>query len=196
MADTWLLAGLGNPGDTYAATRHNVGFVCLDLLASRLGTRLKRATKHRSLVAEARDGDERLVLAKPQTYVNESGSALASLSHYHKVPPERIVVVYDEIELTFANLRIRLGGGTAGHNGLKSIVSAIGPDFVRVRIGVGRPPGRQDPADFVLSPFSKKEREEIAVAIEEAADAALLVVREGVEAAQNRYNRRGNLGEA
>src|SRR5437899_1188224 len=150
---TWLVAGLGNPEPGYAPTRHNAGFMAIDLLASRLGARFKRASKHRSLVAETRDGDARIVLAKPQTYVNESGSAIASLSHYNKVPPERVIVVYDDIDLAFAKLRVRAGGGTAGHNGLKSIMAAIGPEFVRVRIGVGRPPGRMDPADFVLSPF-------------------------------------------
>lgn len=186
--DAWLVAGLGNPGPEYAATRHNAGFAALDVLASRLGVTFKRSSKHSALVAEARDDDARVVLAKPQTYVNESGRALASLASYYKIPPERIVVVYDEIELAFCTLRIRLGGGTAGHNGLKSIVAALGADFVRVRIGVGRPPGRQDPADFVLSPFSKKEREEIEPVIEQAADAALLVVHEGVGETQNRYN--------
>jgi PTH1 family peptidyl-tRNA hydrolase len=184
----WLVAGLGNPGPEYAATRHNVGFVALDLLASRLGARSKSSAKHRAHVAETRDGDARLVLAKPQTYVNESGSALASLSRYYDVPSERVIVIYDEIELEFAKLRIRLGGGTAGHNGLKSIVSSIGRDFVRVRIGVGRPPGRMDPADFVLSPFSKKERLEIDAVIEQAVDAALVVVHSGIAEAQNRYN--------
>ncbi len=187
--DTWLVVGLGNPGAEYADTRHNVGFAVLELVADRLGARFKRASKHRALVAEARDGDERLVLAKPQTYVNESGMAIASLSRYFGAPAERTVVAYDELELVFGKLRVRQGGGTAGHNGLKSIVSAVGPDFVRVRLGIGRPPGRKDPADFVLSPFRAAERDEAAVMIESAADAAMTVVREGVAVAQNRYNR-------
>lgn len=184
----WLLAGLGNPGPDYAVTRHNVGFVALDVLASRLGASFKRSRKHHSLVADTRSNDVRLVLAKPQTYVNESGKALASLARYYDIVSEHIVVIYDEIELEMARLRVRLGGGTAGHNGLKSIVAALGPNFVRVRIGVGRPPGRMDPADYVLSPFSKKEREEIDVSIQHAVDAALVVVHEGVSEAQNRYN--------
>ncbi len=184
----WLVAGLGNPGPEYAATRHNVGFVALDILGGRLGATFKRSSKHGALVADARDGDARLVLAKPQTYVNESGRSLASLSRYYDVPASQSIVIYDEIELEFAKLRVRIGGGTAGHNGLKSIVSAIGPDFVRVRIGVGRPPGRQDPADYVLSPFPKREREEIEMVVERAVDAALVVVRLGVAEAQNQFN--------
>jgi peptidyl-tRNA hydrolase, PTH1 family len=189
MADrAWLLAGLGNPGPEHAATRHNAGFVAADIIASRLGSSFKRASKHRALVAETRDGDERIVLAKPQTYMNDSGQSLASLTKYFDVPVERVVVIYDDIDLAFAVLRVRQGGGTAGHNGLKSIVAAVGPEFVRVRIGVGRPPGRMDPADYVLSPFTKKEREEIDTTIERAADAALVVVHDGVSAAQNLYN--------
>lgn len=187
-AGNWLIAGLGNPDPEYSQTRHNVGFVVADILAERLGGRFKRATKHRSLVGQARDLDARVVLAKPQTYMNDSGIALASLSRYYKVPLERVVVVYDDIDLAFAKLRVRAGGGTAGHNGLRSIVASIGPDFVRVRIGVGRPPGRMDPADYVLAPFAKRERTEIDVVIEQAADAALVVVRDGVSAAQNEFN--------
>ena len=184
----WLLAGLGNPGPEHEGSRHNAGFVAEDLLASRLGASFKRSRKHRALVAEARDGEARVVLAKPQTYMNDSGTSLASLAKYYRVPVEQVVVIYDDIDLAFAVLRVRLGGGTAGHNGLKSIVGAIGPGFVRVRIGVGRPPGRMDPADYVLSRFAGHERDEIAVTIERAVDAALAVVREGVAAAQNTYN--------
>src|SRR5438093_5232609 len=183
-----LIVGLGNPGTEYAATRHNVGFVAADRLADRLGARFKRGLRHRSLVAEAQIDGAPVVLAKPQTFVNESGAALAGLTRYYRVPAGRTVVVYDELELAFAKIRVRFGGGTAGHNGLKSIVAAIGPAFVRVRIGIGRPPGRLVPAAFVLSPFAKREREEIDAAIDSAAEAALIVVRDGVEAAQNLFN--------
>lgn len=184
-----LVVGLGNPGAEYERTRHNAGWRVLDILAARLSARLRPASRHHAFVAEARDPEGgRLVLAKPTTYMNESGVAIASLARFFKVAVERIVMVYDDIDLAQARLRIRLGGGTGGHNGLKSIVSTIGADFVRVRIGVGRPPGRRDPADYVLGRMSKREEEIFAVVFEDAADAALMVVREGVEAAQNRYN--------
>lgn len=184
----WLVVGLGNPGPEYADTRHNAGARAVEVLATRLGAKLKRS-RASALAAEARAGEVRLILARPTTYMNDSGRAVARLVAYYKVPLDRIVVIYDEIDLAFGRLRVRAGGGTAGHQGVSSIVAALGSaEFARVRIGVGRPPGRKDPADFVLEPFSSREREEAAVLVEEAADAALEIVRQGVTAAQNRFN--------
>lgn len=183
-----LVVGLGNPGPEYESTRHNAGARAVEILAARLGARLKRS-RLPALVVDVRDGDARMVLARPTTYMNESGRAVARLCSYFKIPLDRLVVVYDEIDLEFGRLRVREGGGTAGHQGLNSIVSALGsPDFARVRIGVGRPPGRKDPAAYVLEPFSSRERETVEVLLEEAADAVLAIVREGVAAAQNRFN--------
>ncbi|MFN2641870.1 MAG: aminoacyl-tRNA hydrolase [Actinomycetota bacterium] len=182
------MAGLGNPGAEYEATRHNVGFVAVDQLATQLHARLKRSMRHRAMMAEAHLDQVPIVLAKAQTFVNDSGTAIAALSAYFRVPAERTIVVYDELELEFAKLRVRQGGGTAGHNGLKSIVAAIGAEFVRIRIGIGRPPGRMEPADYVLSAFSKREADEIAITLHTAVEAALTVIRDGVETAQNLFN--------
>ena len=190
MAERTLVAGLGNPGPDYERTRHNLGFRVADELASRLGATFKRSRKHDALVAEARDGDARLLLAKPQTFMNESGRSVASLARYYDVPVDRIIVVHDELDLPFGVVRVKLGGGTAGHNGLGSVARAIGAEFVRVRIGVGRPPGRKDPTDFVLEPFSKREGADVPAVVGAAADAVLAVVREGVGPAQTQFNRR------
>jgi peptidyl-tRNA hydrolase, PTH1 family len=152
----WLVLGLGNPGAEYANTRHNAGAQVIALLAERLGGRLSKS-RNRALVAEVRDGTERVVLARPAGYVNESGGPASLLARYYKVPVDRIVVVYDDIDLAAGKLQVRRGGGTAGHNGIKDVVKALGsPDFYRVRLGVGRPPGRQDPADYVLAPIPKR----------------------------------------
>jgi len=187
--ERWLIAGLGNPGPEYERTRHNLGFRVADELAARLDARFKRS-KHQALVAEARDGDTRLVLAKPTTFMNDSGRSVALLARYYDVPPERIVVVHDELDLPFGVVRVKLGGGTAGHNGVHDVASAIGPDFVRVRIGIGRPPGRKDPVAFVLEPFGKREEAEVPAIVDLGADAVLTVLREGVSAAQTAFNKR------
>jgi PTH1 family peptidyl-tRNA hydrolase len=185
----WLVVGLGNPDDEYAGTRHNAGAMVVARLAERAGAKLKRS-RNRAQVAEIRDGDERVVLARPTCYVNESGGPVSLLARWYKTPVERIILVHDEIDLPAGRLQIRRGGGTAGHNGVKDIVKALSsPDFLRVRIGVGRPPGRQDPADYVLEPVPKRQAEDFAVLLERAADAAMDLVHLPLERAQDRHNR-------
>jgi peptidyl-tRNA hydrolase, PTH1 family len=192
VAEPWLIAGLGNPGEKYAKTRHNAGAMVVDRLCDRLGVTLKKVRFVAATAAEARAGAAPLLLTRTTTFMNESGPPLASLARKRDIPAERVVVVHDEIDLAFGALRLKFGGSTAGHNGLESVVSGFRtPDFYRVRIGVGRPPGRQDPIGYVLSPFGSRERKEIEVLIEDAADAALALVTDGLAAAQDRYNRSG-----
>jgi peptidyl-tRNA hydrolase, PTH1 family len=189
MAARWLVAGLGNPGPEYERTRHNVGFRVSDELARRLDGKFKRS-KHSALVADVRDDGEHLLLAKPQTFMNESGRAVASLMRYHDVPLERVIVVHDELDLPFASVRVKLGGGTAGHNGVADVAAAIGNGFARVRVGIGRPPGRKDPVAFVLEPYRKAEDKDVPAIVDRAADAVLAIVREGIGPAQTLYNQR------
>ena len=185
----WIVLGLGNPDDEYGNTRHNAGAMVVALLAARAGAKLKRSSRTRALVAEVRDGDARVVLARPASYVNESGGPASLLARWYKTPVERIVVVHDEIDLAYGKLQVRQDGGTAGHNGLKDVAKALGsPDFLRVRIGVGRPPGRKDPADYVLEPIAKRDAEDFAVLVERAADAAMDLVHLPLERAQDRHN--------
>jgi PTH1 family peptidyl-tRNA hydrolase len=192
VADRWLIAGLGNPGEKYARTRHNAGAMVVDLLCERLGVTLKKTRFVAAAAAEARTGDVPLLLARTTTFMNESGPPIASLARKRDVPAERVVIVHDEIDLPFGALRLKFGGSTAGHNGLESVVSAFrSRDFLRVRIGVGRPPGRQDPIGYVLSPFASREREDVAVLMGNAADATLALVTDGLPSAQDRYNRGG-----
>ena len=192
MAEPWLIAGLGNPGEKYAKTRHNAGAMVVDRLCDRLGVTLKKVRFVAATAADARIGDVPLLLTRTTTFMNESGPPLASLARKRDIPAERVVVVHDEIDIAFGALRLKFGGSTAGHNGLESVVSGFRtPDFYRVRIGVGRPPGRQDPIGYVLSPFGSRERKEVEVLIEDAADAALALVTDGLAAAQDRYNRSG-----
>jgi peptidyl-tRNA hydrolase, PTH1 family len=184
----WLVIGLGNPGPSYAATRHNAGARVLDLLADRVRAPFK-SHKTRSDVLETRFGDDRVVLAKPRSYMNESGGPVSAVRDFFKVPLERTVVVHDELDLPFGALRVKCGGGDNGHNGLKSLRRSLGSgDFHRVRVGIGRPPGRQDPADWVLREFTTTERKEIDLVVERAADAVECLVAEGLAAAQNTYN--------
>jgi peptidyl-tRNA hydrolase, PTH1 family len=185
----WIVLGLGNPDDEYGNTRHNAGAMVVALLAARAGAKLKRSVRTRALVAEVRDGDARVVLARPASYVNESGGPASLLARWYKTPVERIVVVHDEIDLAYGKLQVRQDGGTAGHNGLKDVAKALGsPDFLRVRIGVGRPPGRKDPADYVLEPIAKRDAEDFAVLVERAADAAMDLVHLPLARAQDRHN--------
>jgi len=187
--DATIVVGLGNPGERYAATRHNVGAMVLDHLVSAAGDRWKSQRKTRCDVAETRWAGRQVILARPHSYMNESGGPVSALAGFYGVPAEGIVVLHDELDLPFGALRIKAGGGDNGHNGLKSIRRSIGSgDTVRVRIGVGRPPGRQDPADFVLRPFSSTERTELPELIGRAADATECAVAEGVTVAQNRFN--------
>jgi PTH1 family peptidyl-tRNA hydrolase len=184
----YLVIGLGNPGAKYAGTRHNAGFMVVDLLADRAKSKFK-AHRGRADLIEGRLGEHRVLLAKPKCYMNESGGPAASLRDFFKVPTDRIVVVHDEIDLPYGVLRLKLGGGDNGHNGLKSVRSALGTgDWNRVRFGVGRPTGQQDPADYVLNEFSKAEQRELPFHVDRAADAVECLVTEGLTAAQNRFN--------
>jgi peptidyl-tRNA hydrolase, PTH1 family len=186
-----LVVGLGNPGDEYAKTRHNVGAEVVELLARRHGARLKKNRRDRALEGDARVDGKRLALAIPLTYMNDSGMAVAPLARRFEVGPEQLVIVHDELDLPPAALRVKVGGGLAGHNGLRSIKQHLhSEDFLRVRIGVGKPPSKERGADHVLSRVSKRAREEMAVTIEEAADAVETILHEGVDAAMNRYNTR------
>ena len=187
----WLIVGLGNPGREFTRTRHNVGEEVVAELARRRGDALK-AGRDNSLTAESRIGDECCVLAFPLTYVNESGQAVGSLARRYRIEdPEHIVIVHDELDLPPAEVRVKAGGGLAGHNGLRSVVRHLGTqDFLRVRIGVGKPPSKERGADHVLSRLPKRQRELFDVAVQEAADAVEAIVLEGVAAAMNTYNTR------
>ncbi len=192
MGDAWLIVGLGNPGPKYEATRHNVGQMALDVLAERIGGRFA-SHKTGARVAEGflRPGGPKLVLAKSNGYMNTSGGPVSALANYFDVPAERIVVLHDELDLPFDTIKVKQGGGHGGHNGLRDIAKALGtPEFLRVRIGIGRPPGQQDPADFVLKPFASGERGAVAVLLEDAADASEALVDEGLLATQQRFHGR------
>jgi len=185
----WLVVGLGNPGPEYAATRHNVGYLVVEELAERARGRFAKHKRAHAQVAEERLQGHRVVLAKPSTYMNESGGPVKGLLDFYKVPIDRLVVIHDELDIAFNTLRLKLGGGDNGHNGLRSIRrSTDSGEFYRVRVGVGRPPGRQDPADFVLKPWSSVERKEIPMQVSDAADAVEMLIHEGLERAQNRFN--------
>lgn len=191
-ADPWLIVGLGNPGPDYAANRHNVGFMVADLLAERMGAKFK-AHKARAQVVEGRLGapgpaNRRVVLAKPMSYMNLSGGPVTALRDFYKVPTANIVAIHDELDIDYGTLRIKLGGGDNGHNGLKSMTKAMGPDYHRVRFGIGRPPGRMQVADFVLKDFSSAERKELGYFVDRAADAVECLVTEGLERVQATYN--------
>ncbi len=169
----FLIAGLGNPGQEYAGNRHNLGFMVVDEVARRLGV-VFRPTKMDALVADVVDDDSRLLLAKPQTFMNESGRSINLIRLLFKVPLENMVVVHDDMDIEFGDLRLKDDGGSAGHNGIQSVIDELGEDkFKRIRIGIGRPPGRQDPTKFVLKDFTKKERTEVDFIVNEAADIAL-----------------------
>ena len=189
MADErWLIAGLGNPGPEYAGNRHNAGFMVADLLAERTGARFKR-DRSRAAVASGRLAGFPVTLAKPMTFMNLSGRPVATLRTFYKIPPERIVVVHDELDLPFGALRLKQGGGDNGHNGLRSVTAALGTrDYFRVRVGIGRPAGRMDPADFVLHDFSAAERKLVPDVLERAADATEVLMRRGLAAAQNEFH--------
>lgn len=183
-----LVVGLGNPGPKYAGHRHNIGFMVLDELARRVGGSFK-AHRGRADIVEGRLAGQRVVLAKPKCYMNESGGPVSSLRDFFKLAPDSIVTVSDEIDLPFAVLRLKLGGGDNGHNGLKSVTRSLGsPDYHRLRVGVDRPGGQQDPADYVLSDFSATERRELPFLLDRAGDAIECLLTDGLAAAQNRYH--------
>jgi PTH1 family peptidyl-tRNA hydrolase len=195
VSDVWLVVGLGNPGPAYAGHRHNVGYLVVDVLSERMGTPLRAHKSGRAEVAEGRLGPlgpdtPRVVLARARSYMNESGGAVSTLAKFYKVPPERIIAIHDELDIPFGTLRVKLGGGDNGHNGLRSMRSSLATgDFYRVRVGIGRPPGRQDPAEFVLSNYSAAERQELDINVVEAADAVESLVAEGLERTQQQFNR-------
>jgi PTH1 family peptidyl-tRNA hydrolase len=186
--DRWLIVGLGNPGPQYAGNRHNAGFMVVDELAARAGGRFKA---HRALaeVVEGRVAGHPAVLGRPRTYMNLSGGPVKGLADFYKVPPGRIVVVHDELDIPFGALRTKLGGGDNGHNGLKSITKSLGSrEYFRVRFGVGRPPGRMDPADFVLRDFGTTERKDLPLLVDRAADLVESLITQGLDATQNRFH--------
>ena len=186
--EVWLVVGLGNPGPEYAGNRHNVGFMVVDLLAERMSGRFK-AHKSRAEIVEGRLAGHRVVLAKPRSYMNESGGPVAGLTGFFKIPPARLAVVHDELDLPYGTLRLKLGGGDNGHNGLKSLRRSLGSgDFYRVRVGIGRPPGRLEVADFVLSNYSSTERKDVPFHVQDAADAVECLIADGLARAQNLYN--------
>ncbi|WP_372442817.1 aminoacyl-tRNA hydrolase [Actinomadura barringtoniae] len=187
-ADLWLVVGLGNPGPSYAGNRHNVGFMVLDALAARVGGKFK-AHRSRAEVIEGRLAGTRVILAKPRSYMNESGGPVKGLRDFYKVPVERLVVVHDELDIPYGAVRLKQGGGDNGHNGLRSITKSLADkDYLRVRFGVGRPPGRMDPAAFVLKDFSGTERKDLDLDVDRAADAVEALMAQGLAAAQNTFH--------
>lgn len=191
-AEQVLVVGLGNPGPGYAGNRHNVGQMVVDVLADRARLTFK-THKAGALVAEGRlhPGGPRVILAKPGSYMNVSGGPVAQLAKFFKIPADRIVVVHDELDIDFDTVRIKVAGGHGGHNGIRDVSARLGtPEFVRVRVGIGRPPGRQDAADFVLKDFAAEERKTLPNLLEDAADAVEAIIADGVLAAQNRFNQR------
>lgn len=189
----WLVVGLGNPGREYAGNRHNVGFLVADLLAARHGIKVGR---HRRAVADVGEGRlgigvdaPRLVLAKPMTYMNLAGGPVAALAQFYKVAPAQIIAVHDELDIPYGQIRCKFGGGESGHNGLRSISRSLSTkEYLRVRFGIGRPPGRQDPADYVLSDFSAAERKELEYLVDRSADIVEAIITSGLESAQNTYH--------
>ncbi|MGW0635062.1 aminoacyl-tRNA hydrolase [Nocardia salmonicida] len=181
-----LVVGLGNPGPEYERTRHNVGFLVADVLAERIGGRFAVHKKSGADLLQARLDGRQILLAKPRTYMNLSGRPVAALAKFFSVPVDQVIVVHDELDLPFGILKLKQGGGEGGHNGLRAISQALTTkEYLRTRIGIGRPPGRQDPADYVLKPFAAPERKEVPVIVEQAADAVELLLKVGLEAAQN-----------
>lgn len=189
-SERYLIAGLGNPGREHAEDRHNIGFQFLDHLAQELKTGFSKM-QMKALLAETRLGEERLTLAKPQTWMNRSGEAVAPLIRYYKIPLGNVLIVYDDLDLPCGQLRLRPGGGSGGHNGLASILSSVGShDLPRLRIGIGRPPGRMDPADYVLQRFTEAEWEIMQVTLREAEDCLRLMIRAGIDKAMTSCNQR------
>jgi PTH1 family peptidyl-tRNA hydrolase len=186
--DRWIIAGLGNPGPEYASTRHNAGQMVLAVLADRIGARFK-AHRSRCEIAEGRLANQPVTLARPLSYMNLSGAPVTALTGFYKTSPQRLVVIHDELDIPFGTVRLKLGGGDNGHNGLRSISQALGTrDYYRVRFGIGRPPGRMDAASYVLHDFTSAERKDLPWAIDRAADATEELIAQGLTEAQNRYH--------
>lgn len=187
----WLVAGLGNPGDRYAKSRHNAGRMVAEELARGAGARLKKARFVPAETADIRVGDDRVLVVASTRYMNESGPAYASLAKKHGIEADHVIAVHDELEVPTGELRVKAGGGSGGHNGLKSLTQALRtPEYLRVRVGIGRPPGRQDPADFVLETVGKAQEADLAASVDLAADAVRSLIAEGLAATQDRFNRK------
>jgi len=191
--DRWLIAGLGNPGPDYAGNRHNAGFLVADLLTARMGARF-RAGKFRAMAADGHLAGHSVIVIKPLTFMNESGVAVAGISGYYRLGPGQLVVIHDDLDLPFSTIRLKRGGGDNGHNGLRSVTAHLGRDYYRVRIGIGRPPGRMDPAAYVLRDFSAAERKELPLVLDRAADAVEALLASGLAATQNAFHGGGPVG--
>jgi PTH1 family peptidyl-tRNA hydrolase len=186
----WLVAGLGNPGDRFANTRHNVGRMVANELARASGERFRKVRFLPAELAETREGDEQLLLVRSTHFMNESGPSYAGLAKKRGVGPDHVIAVHDELDIPAGELRLKLGGGTAGHNGLRSLERSLRTrEFLRVRVGIGRPPGRQDPADFVLETIPSRLEADVAIWLDRAADAVRALIAEGLDVAQDRFNR-------
>ncbi|WP_237198670.1 aminoacyl-tRNA hydrolase [Rothia nasimurium] len=191
MSDAWLIVGLGNPGPEYAATRHNIGQMVLDELANTVGGNFKKHSKARAQVLEGRlgVGGVKVVLAKPLTYMNVSGGPVSALAQFYGIDPEKIIVVHDELDIPFDSIKLKIGGGEGGHNGLRDISKALGTkNYYRVRTGIGRPPGQMQTADFVLKPFTTAEKKDLPFLISNAADATEMLIKEGLLATQQSFH--------
>jgi PTH1 family peptidyl-tRNA hydrolase len=190
----WLIAGLGNPGPGYAMHRHNIGFRVVDELAGRIGAKFSAPARLRSQIAEGRLGPigpdaPRVALLKSRTFMNDTGTAVSKAIKYYKINSEQLIVIHDELDLDLGRMRVKFGGGDNGHNGLKSIRKSLsGADYYRVRVGIGRPPGRQEPADFLLSNFSTRERDSVELEVTRAADAVESLINSGLERTQSTFN--------
>ena len=192
----YLIVGLGNPGREYKESRHNIGFMFADILAARLNVTFSRL-ESKALIAKGQYREQRLILAKPQTFMNLSGQAVSSLVRFYKVPLDHLLVCYDDVDLPLGTIRLRPDGSSAGQKGMASIIERLGTDqYPRIRLGIGRPPGRMDAASYVLQDFSKQEQEELALVLARAADAALMFVTQGLNTAMNQYNGTGEARHA
>jgi PTH1 family peptidyl-tRNA hydrolase len=184
-----IIVGLGNPGPTYAGNRHNLGAIVVDTLADQLSERFKSGARNRADVVETRIAGNRVVLVKPRSYMNESGGAVSTVLKFFKVEPAQLIVVHDELDIPFDSIRLKVGGGNGGHNGIRDIDRALGTkEYARVRVGIGRPPGRMEVADFVLRDFAPAERKELPLVRDRAADAVVTLIKDGLEAAQNAFH--------
>lgn len=195
MSDAWLIVGLGNPGPEYEKTRHNIGQMVLDELAKEVGGSFKKHSKASAVVVEGRlgFGGPKVILMKSLGYMNTSGGPVSAVAKFYGIDPDHIIVVHDELDIPFDTIKLKIGGGEGGHNGLRDITKALGAkDYYRVRTGIGRPPGRMDTADFVLKPFSSTEAKDLPFLISNAADATMMLVKEGLLATQQRYHGAGS----
>lgn len=184
-----IIVGLGNPGPTYAGNRHNLGAIVVDTLAEQLSERFKSGARNRADVVETRIAGNRVVLVKPRSYMNESGGAVSTVLKFFKVEPAQLIVIHDELDIPFDSIRLKVGGGNGGHNGIRDIDRALGTkEYARVRVGIGRPPGRMEVADFVLRDFAPAERKELPLVRDRAADAVVTLIKDGLEAAQNAFH--------